>query len=103
MSTLRILTADDHALIRRGLRELLESQPDWTICAEEANGQRAVERAGELKPDIAILDIRMPELNGIDAARKVAITLGLSTKTVETHRASLMRKLEAHDVATLVR
>ena len=70
-NALRILIADDHILIRRGIRALLESHVGWTICAEARNGREAVERAIELKPDIAVLDITMPELNGIDAARRI--------------------------------
>jgi DNA-binding NarL/FixJ family response regulator len=71
MSSLRILIADDHDLMRRGIRALLESHAGWTVCAEAQNGREAVERAIELKPDIAVLDITMPELNGIDAAQRV--------------------------------
>ena len=67
---LRILIADDHDLMRRGLRTLLESC-GWTVCAEVATGSEAVEKAAQLRPDIAILDITMPQLNGIDAARKI--------------------------------
>jgi len=70
MSRLRILIADDHDLIRRGLRTLLESQ-GWIICAEVRNGLEAVEKADELRPDIAVLDITMPRLNGLEAARRI--------------------------------
>jgi len=74
MSGLRILVADDHALIRRGLRELLETQSDWEICAEVQTGREAVAKAKELTPDIAVLDISMPDLNGIGAARRIQRT-----------------------------
>jgi DNA-binding NarL/FixJ family response regulator len=57
--------------ITRGIRALLESHAGWTVCAEAQNGREAVERAIELKPDIAVLDITMPELNGIDTAQKI--------------------------------
>ena len=67
---LRILIADDHDLMRRGLRSILESC-GWTVCAEAARGREAVEKAAQLRPDIAILDITMPELNGLDAARRI--------------------------------
>ena len=70
-SNLRILIADDHDLMRRGLKSLLESHPGWTICAEANTGREAVEKAEELKPDIVILDITMPELNGVEAARRI--------------------------------
>jgi two-component system, NarL family, response regulator NreC len=71
MRPLRILLADDHDLIRRGLRMLLESHPDWTICAEACTGQEAVVKSEELKPDIAILDITMPDVSGIEAAGRI--------------------------------
>jgi len=71
---LRILIADDHDLVRRGLRSLLESHAGWNVCAEARTGQEAVSLAEELKPDIAILDIAMPELNGIEAARRIRKT-----------------------------
>lgn len=71
MKSLRILIADDHDLMRRGLRALLESHAGWTICAEAHTGREAVAKAEELKPDIVILDITMPELNGVEAARRI--------------------------------
>jgi DNA-binding NarL/FixJ family response regulator len=71
VGTLRIMIADDHDLVRRGLKMLLESHPGWKICAEAHSGREAVAMAEELMPDIAIVDISMPELNGIEAARKI--------------------------------
>lgn len=71
MKTIRILIADDHELVRRGLRGLLEAHPGWNVCAEARDGRAAVEKALELKPDIVILDISMPEMNGLDAARRL--------------------------------
>jgi DNA-binding NarL/FixJ family response regulator len=71
MKTLRILIADDHDLMRRGLRALLEGHPSWEICGEAHTGREAVTKAQELKPDIVILDITMPELNGVEAARRI--------------------------------
>ena len=75
MSEVRIMIADDHAIVRRGLRSLLESQPGWEICAEASNGREAVEKAHQFKPDVAIIDIGMPELNGLDATRQIVATL----------------------------
>jgi DNA-binding NarL/FixJ family response regulator len=69
--SVRILVADDHGVVRRGLRALLESKRGWKICGEAANGREAVERARRLKPDVAILDIGMPGLNGVEAARQI--------------------------------
>ncbi len=71
MKALRILVADDHDLMRRGLKSLLESHPGWSICAEAHTGREAVAKAEELKPDVVILDITMPELNGVEAARRI--------------------------------
>jgi DNA-binding NarL/FixJ family response regulator len=68
---LRILVADDHQVVRTGLRTLLETERGWQVCAEAANGREAVEKAGALKPDIAVLDIGMPLLNGVEATRQI--------------------------------
>src|ERR1700680_3512413 len=68
---LRILIADDHELFRDGVRVLLQSHPGWEICGEASPGVDAVAEAEELLPDIAILDISMPDLNGADAARRI--------------------------------
>lgn len=67
MRTLSILVADDHVVVRRGLRALLESQPKWKVIAEASNGNEAVEKAIRLRPDLVIMDLSMPELNGLDA------------------------------------
>jgi DNA-binding NarL/FixJ family response regulator len=67
----RILVADDHQVVRRGLRALLESKTGWQVCAEAANGREAVELSAELKPDVAVLDIAMPLLNGVEATRQI--------------------------------
>ena len=71
MSTVRILLADDHKVVRQGTRALLSTIPEWEIVAEADNGRDAVALTAELKPDIVILDITMPELNGLDAARQI--------------------------------
>src|SRR5215469_6471609 len=68
MATLRILIADDHELVRQGLRSLLASRPAWEVCGEAADGREAVEKASQLKPDIILLDVSMPRLNGLEAA-----------------------------------
>jgi DNA-binding NarL/FixJ family response regulator len=67
----RILVADDHQVVRTGLRALLESKSGWQVCAEAANEREAVEKAGQLKPDVAVLDIGMPLLNGVEATRQI--------------------------------
>lgn len=71
MAPLRILVADDHQVVRTGLRTLLESKAGWQVCAEAANGREAVEKAGALQPDVAVLDIGMPLLNGVEATRQI--------------------------------
>ncbi len=71
MRNLRILIADDHDLMRRGLKALIESRPGWQVCDEAHTGQEAVTKSEELKPDVAIIDISMPELNGLEAARRI--------------------------------
>ena len=68
---LRILLADDHEVVRRGLRAVLEAHPGWKVCGEAATGREAVEQARQLKPDVVVLDISMPELNGLEAARQI--------------------------------
>jgi DNA-binding NarL/FixJ family response regulator len=68
---LRILVADDHDIVRRGLKNLLNTRVDWQICGEARTGREAVVLCEEHKPDIAILDISMPELNGLEATRRI--------------------------------
>jgi DNA-binding NarL/FixJ family response regulator len=74
MKTLRILIADDHDLMRRGIKALLQSHAGWEVCGEAHTGREAVAKAEELKPDVVILDISMPDLNGVDAAKRIRKT-----------------------------
>lgn len=67
----RILVADDHEVVRRGLCAILHTQPGWEVCGEVADGRAAVEKAQELRPDAVILDISMPQLNGLEATRQI--------------------------------
>jgi DNA-binding NarL/FixJ family response regulator len=71
MKPLRIFIADDHEIVRHGLIALVESQPGWEVCGEATNGRIAVDKVKELRPDIAILDIGMPIINGIEATRRI--------------------------------
>jgi DNA-binding NarL/FixJ family response regulator len=71
MKALRILIADDHDLMRRGVKVLLQSRAGWEICGEANTGREAVAKAETLKPDVAILDISLPDLNGVDAAQRI--------------------------------
>lgn len=68
---LRILVADDHEIVRQGIRALLKAHPGWEVVGEATNGREAVEKTAQLKPDIVILDIGMPSLNGLNATRQI--------------------------------
>jgi DNA-binding NarL/FixJ family response regulator len=71
---LRILIADDHEVARRGICALLESHPGWEVCAEAKDGREAIDLADKTKPDLILLDIGMPVLNGLEAARQILAT-----------------------------
>lgn len=72
---IRILLADDHAMVRQGFRMILSSQPDMQIVGEAGNGKEAVEMTEKLLPDVIVMDVAMPELNGIEATRKIIAAL----------------------------
>ena len=95
---IRIILADDHAVMRRGLRLVLEQQEDFEVVGEASDGRTAVSLAESLKPDIALLDITMPNLNGIEAASQInAKQLGVSTIVLSMHadEAFVLRALKA--------
>jgi DNA-binding NarL/FixJ family response regulator len=71
MTPLRLLVVDDHAVVRRGVRALLESRPGWEVCGEAVDGQDAIRKAADLKPDIVVLDISLPGLNGLEATSRI--------------------------------
>jgi len=71
LSTIKILIADDHAVVREGTRQILEKEPDLEVVAEAGNGEEAVRLAGSVKPDVAIIDIAMPKLDGIEATKQI--------------------------------
>ena len=93
MGTLRLLVADDHDVVRKGLCALLTEQPGWEIAAEASDGREAVEKAKKLRPDVTVLDISMPHLNGLEAARQIL-------KDVSTTKILI---LTMHDSDTLIR
>ena len=68
----QILIVDDSAFLRRSIRSSIEQNPDWQVCGEAENGQIAIEKTKELRPDLIILDLAMPIMNGLDAARHIA-------------------------------
>jgi DNA-binding NarL/FixJ family response regulator len=69
--SLRILVVDDHAVVRRGVRSLLESQEGWEVCGEATTGRDAVEQSRRLRPDVVVMDLSLPELNGLDATKQI--------------------------------
>ena len=71
MKKLRILLADDHEIVRDGVRRQIEREPAWEVCGEADDGRKAVALAEQLKPDIVVLDMGMPELNGLEATRQI--------------------------------
>jgi DNA-binding NarL/FixJ family response regulator len=75
MKKIRILLADDHAVVRQGFKMILSAQPDMEVVGEAANGREAVELAEQVKPDIVLTDVAMPELNGIEATRRLLASL----------------------------
>ena len=88
----RILVADDHDVVREGIRALLDAHQGWSVCGEAMTGREAVEKATELRPDIIILDVSMPEMNGLEAARQIHRTVP----------AAKILALTVHDIDQLV-
>lgn len=83
---MRILVADDHEIVRQGLRALIETRAGFVVCGEAANGREAVDKAAALKPDVLVLDIAMPELNGLEAARRIpAVSPRTQILVLSTH------------------
>ncbi len=93
MNTVRILIADDHDVVREGLKALLAARADFQICGEAASGREAVAMAKELRPQVAVIDFSMPELNGLEATRQIRKTLPGTEVLV----------LTMHDSSTLAR
>jgi len=71
MKSTRILIADDHDLVRQGMRSIFQGEPEWVVCGEATTGREALTMALDLKPDLIVLDVALPEMNGIDVARHV--------------------------------
>lgn len=89
----KVLVVDDHAFIRRGVNSILQSFPEWELCAEAENGQEAVRLADELRPEVIIMDVSMPVLNGIEATKIIS----------KSHPEIKIVLLTLHDSAELLR
>src|SRR3712207_621660 len=96
--SIRILVADDHAVLRAGLRALLNAEPDMEVVGEAANGREAVDRAEDLRPDVIVMDLSMPVMGGLDATRQIN-EKGLQTRvlvlTVHAEQQYLLPVLQA--------
>jgi DNA-binding NarL/FixJ family response regulator len=103
---IRILLADDHTVMRRGLRLLLESQPDFTVVAEASDGKQAIAQAEATRPDVIVLDIAMPTLNGIEAAQRLlasAPQLSIVVLSMHSDEGYVLRALKAGAKAYLLK
>ncbi len=88
--TIKVLLADDHAIVRQGLKLILAAQPDFEVVGEAANGREAAELAEKLKPDIVLMDVQMPDLNGIEATRRmVAANSRIKVLVLSMHKEAL--------------
>jgi DNA-binding NarL/FixJ family response regulator len=88
MTSLRILIADDHDLVRKGLRTLIEEHPGWSVCGEARSGREVVEQATQFSPDVVVIDVSMPDLNGLEATRLIRKACPKSEVLVITHHDS---------------
>ncbi len=87
---IRVLLADDHTIVRQGLKLILAAQPDFEVVGEAANGREAAELAEKLKPDIVLMDVQMPDLNGIEATRRmVAANARIKVLVLSMHKEAL--------------
>lgn len=105
-TTTRILIADDHAIMRSGLRMILEKQPDFEVVGDAPDGRAAVQMTASLTPDVVVMDIAMPNLNGIDATRQIAAEhpqTAVVVLSMNSDEAYIMRALKAGAKAYLLK
>ncbi len=100
----RVLIADDHSIIRRIVRSTLQANPHFEVCGEAENGAVAVERVKELNPDVVVLDLQMPVMNGIEAARQISIVAPNTTMVMFTMHCSeqLVKEAQAAGIREVV-
>jgi two-component system response regulator NreC len=106
MARLRIVLADDHTIVRQGLRKILEAQPGWTVVAEASDGRETVRLATDLRPDVVILDIGMPRLNGIEATGQIVRRLpavGVVILSMHSDETYILQALQAGARAYLLK
>jgi DNA-binding NarL/FixJ family response regulator len=90
MRPVRILIADDHEVVRQGVRTIIEREPGWVVCAEAGTGREAVAKAVALQPDVVVLDVSMPELNGLEATRQIRRLVATKILVLTVHDADQM-------------
>lgn len=106
MSAIRVVIADDHPIVRSGIASVLSTQPDFVVAGEAANGREAVSIAAALKPDVLLMDLRMPELGGVDATREIVRASPAVRVVILTTYATdgeMLRAIEAGAVGYLLK